>query len=427
MKRQKLAIKGGEKAVTIDYQEGWKQISDQEIQAVNDLLSKGITSIGDGTGIIGEFENNFKKYVGAKYALAQCSGTSTLHSAYFAVGVGSGDEVIVPSYTWHATITPILHCCATPVFCEIDPHTLCADPGDIEKRITPRTKAIAVTHVFGNVAKMDEIMEIAKKHNLFVLEDCSHAHGASYDGKPVGTIGDIGCFSLQGSKALIAGEGGVVVTDDTELYEKILILGHYGRISKDLITGKYRCLGNMGLGIKYRAHPLAVAIANVQLSRNPEINQRRRENCQKLNDGLRDLKGIETIKPYPKAKRAGFLEFKFLYHREELQNVSLNKFLEALKAEGLNVWLERAGYGLMHLEPLLNDFDFTGLGGCFYDWKLSPEPKREKRYHPGDLPITETTLKKIFSMPAFTIPPDGLIDQYISGIRKAVENIGELK
>lgn len=113
-KREKLAIKGGEKAVTIDYQEGWRQISDQEIKAVNDLLSKGITSIGNGTGIIGEFENNFKKYVGAKYALVQCNGTSTLHSAYFAVGVGPGDEVIVPSYTWHATITPILHCCATP-------------------------------------------------------------------------------------------------------------------------------------------------------------------------------------------------------------------------------------------------------------------------------------------------------------------------
>jgi dTDP-4-amino-4,6-dideoxygalactose transaminase len=125
-----------------------------------------------------------------------CNGTATLHSAYFAVGVGPGKEVIVPSYTWHATATPVLQCGATPVFCDIDPRSLNADPDDIERRITERTQAICVVHVWGNPAEMDRIMEIANRYKIKVIEDCWHAHGAVYKGKSVGAWGDIGCFSL---------------------------------------------------------------------------------------------------------------------------------------------------------------------------------------------------------------------------------------
>ena len=146
-------------------------------------IARGRTTIGDGSKIVKKFEQAFKKMTGSQYALAMNNGTATLHSGYVAVGVGPGSEVITPAYTWHATSTPILQCCATPVFCDVDPRTLNADPDDIERKITDRTKAISVVHVWGNPAEMDRIMEIANRHNIPVVEDCSHAHGAVYKGK----------------------------------------------------------------------------------------------------------------------------------------------------------------------------------------------------------------------------------------------------
>ncbi|MBC8228775.1 aminotransferase class I/II-fold pyridoxal phosphate-dependent enzyme, partial [bacterium] len=192
----KLAINGGDKTVTIPQRDGWDQVTEEEIQIVTDMVRRGELS-SSGGGVMAEFEKEFAEFMGAKYCLSQNSGTSTLHSAYFAAGVGPGDEVIVPSYTWHATVTPVLHTNGIPVFCEIDPHSLTVDPDDLKKRITPRTKAVAVVHVFGYVANMDAIMEVANEHDLIVVEDCSHAHGAEWDGRKVGTIGHIGCFSLQ--------------------------------------------------------------------------------------------------------------------------------------------------------------------------------------------------------------------------------------
>ena len=142
------------------------------------------------------------------------SGTAALHSAYFACGVRPGDEVIVPSYTFFASAAPMLPLGGRPIFCEIDPATLTADPADIERRITDKTRAICVVHVWGNPARMDAICEIAKRHNLRLIEDCSHAHGATYLGRPVGSWGDIGCFSLQGQKPVSGGEAGIAVTSD---------------------------------------------------------------------------------------------------------------------------------------------------------------------------------------------------------------------
>jgi dTDP-4-amino-4,6-dideoxygalactose transaminase len=181
-----------------------------------------------------------------------CNGTATLHSAYFAVGVGPGKEVIVPSYTWHATATPVLQCGATPVFCDIDPRSLNADPDDIERRITERTQAICVVHVWGNPAEMDRIMEIANRYKIKVIEDCWHAHGAVYKGKSVGTWGDIGCFSLNCGKAVDAGEGGVAVTDDPVLFDHMLLLGHFGRIQNGQTARTFK-VGDMSLGLKIPA------------------------------------------------------------------------------------------------------------------------------------------------------------------------------
>src|SRR5207249_3027548 len=141
-------------------------------------------------------------YEARRHGLVMNSGTAALHSAYFAAGVGPGSEVIVPSYTFFASAAPILQCGGTPVFCDVDERTLTADPDDVERRITPRTRAICVVHMWGNPARMDRFSEIARRHRVALIEDCSHAHGASYRGRPVGSWGDIGCFSLQGEKAV---------------------------------------------------------------------------------------------------------------------------------------------------------------------------------------------------------------------------------
>ena len=417
MAKEKLALLGGKKTVTIEYVEGWKHITEREKQMVLEMLDREeITGVPQ---VVRDFEKEFAEYIGTRYALSQCNGTSTLLAAYFAAGVGPGDEVIVPSYTWHASISPILHNNGIPVFCEIDPHTLTADPEDIKRKITPRTKAICMVHMWGNVTKMDEIMDIAREHNLVVIEDCSHAHGAEYDGKKVGAIGHIGCFSLQGSKAMVAGEGGIVVTDDTELYERLLICGHYGRIEQDLITDCYRHLAPPGIGYKFRAHPLAIGIAKVQLSRLEELNQKRTANFAYLDRELGKLKGIETLSVYPKAKRGGFYGYRAIYHEEEL-GVPRERFIEALKAEGVNV--SPCRYMICHLHPLYQGYNFHGKG-CPYN---CPHTKEYQSPGEGSLPVTEDVYRRLLALPVFTDPPQGLLEQYVEAFRKVVENINQL-
>ena len=422
-KDDRLALEGGPRAITVPHVDQYPQITEEEIAAVVDVTRKGQISIGDGTGIIGEFEQNFKTMVGTRYALAQCNGTSCLHSAFFAAGVSFGDEVIVPSYTWHASISPILHCGGTPVFCDIDPRTHTADPRDIKRNITPRTKAIAVTHVYGNIAEMDAIMEIASEHNLIVIEDASHAHGGSYDGKQVGSIGHMGCFSLQGSKPVTGGEAGIITTDDTELYERILILGHYGRIARDLVTDKYRPLHNIGLGIKYRAHPLACAMANVQLKRLPELNEKRRRSFAVLDEGLGRIPGIHPVEVLPKAVRGGLLAYTATYDAEVV-GASLFAFLTALQAEGCATapTITPYGSGRMHLEPVFNDFPFDGLGG---PWG-SPGGDHRKPHAPGSLPVSERVAASVFWLPVFTDPEPGLLEQYIGAVEKVVRRADRL-
>ncbi|MDP7281933.1 MAG: DegT/DnrJ/EryC1/StrS family aminotransferase, partial [Candidatus Poribacteria bacterium] len=199
------------------------------------------------------------------------NGTSALHSAMFGLGIGPEDEVIVPTYTWICSISPALILMARPVFCEIDPDTLMIDPEDVSRRITDRTKAIVAVHLWGNVCNM----KLSKETGVPIIEDCSHSHGATYKGRLCGTIGHVGAWSLQGSKPVSGGEGGVVATDDIDIFERACLIGQVNRVAGlDLITEKYKYLQPLGLGIKFRAHPLGVGIAAVQLQKLDELNKR---------------------------------------------------------------------------------------------------------------------------------------------------------
>lgn len=412
---EKLAIQGGSKAVTIGDPEQWKQIREEEIKLVTEMLSRGEVSVG-GAGVAKQFEDEFRDFIGTKYCLSQCNGTSTLWSAYFAVGVGPGDEVIHPSYTWMCSIAPAVYLGARPVFCEIDPETLVADPRDIEKRITPRTRAISVVHIWGNVVDMEPIMEISKKYGIPVIEDCSHAHGAEYDGKKVGSIGDIGCFSLQGSKPMIAGEGGLVVTSNKDYYERMLIFGHLNRagMENELEKPEHKELAPLGLGVKFRSHPLAMGIAKVQFSRLGEINRRREAIIKRMNNAFEEIPGLQPLKVYPKAKPGGFYGFRVLYKPEELGGLPREKFVEALQAEGANVGPCR--YPLHHLLPLF------AKGFDFYTGNRGPLSGDYKGYKRGDLPVTEELHERLLALPVFTDPKEGVVDQYIKAFKKVAEN-----
>lgn len=277
-----------------------------------------------------------------------------------------------------------------------------------------------MVHLWGNPARMDEIMEIARRHKLVVIEDCSHAHGAEYKGKKVGTIGDIGCFSLQGSKPMAAGEGGVFITNNPEYYDRALALGHHGRLFKDLVGKEYRKYGRAGFGLKYRAHPLAVAIANVQLKHLDETNRIRKENFDYLSSGLERIKGIEIPTTVPGATRHGHYEYRVIYHREQLNGIPRERFIEALQAEGVRVDAER--YNLLHLNPLFQGTNIYGKG-CPYD---CPHVKRKVTYKKGDFPISEEIYSKLLALPSFAHSCQKLLQQYITAFEKVTANIDQL-
>jgi len=416
----RLAVLGGPKAVTLPTADRWRKVQREEIDLVVELMERGEISLGHG-GIISEFEEAFAAYLSARFCIAVNNGTNGLFSAYFAVGVGPGDEVITPSYTWHATVAPIIHCGAIPVFAEVSPVNLCADPEDIERKITSRTKAIVVTHLWGNPADMDAITDISHRHGIPIIEDASHAHGAEWDGKKVGTIGHVGVFSLQASKPLAGGEAGAVVTNDPEYYDRMIVLGHHGRWFSDVLTADtYKHLSPQGIGFKFRASPIAMAIARVQLKRLDEVNRRRADTWAAYTRGLEECRAVRPIEGLPKAKPGGFYEYRLVYQSDAMGGVPVERFVEALRAEGVPTDHDR--YNLAHLHPFFSrrwEFENPGFLDC-------PQAAGCKLWGKGDLPVTESIHERLLSLPSYTDPEPGLIEQVMSAFAKVTASAEQL-
>lgn len=270
----------------------------------------------------------------AKYSAWMCNGTTTLECALLALGVGPGDEVIVPGVTWIATATAPLYCGATPVIVDIDPNTLCIDPVKIEEAITPRTKAIIPVHLFSALADMEKIMAMARKHNLYVIEDCAHAHGAKQHGQGVGSFGEAGSFSFQLSKLMTAGEGGCCTSNDEKIHERIFRLSHIGnsylhpgtRAEPDLLCRQYRFT-------EFQA-----AIIYDQLKHLPEEMARREANAQLMRKLLLDVPGVRMQKSSAPDDVRAYYFIVFLLQLEELRDgVSREQIFKALDAEGLSL------------------------------------------------------------------------------------------
>ena len=255
------------------------QIGQEEKNAVMEVMNSGMLAQGPK---VAKFEEDFAKFIGTKYAIATSNGTTALEVALRAYGIGEGDEVITTPFTFIASANAILYTGARPVFVDIDPKTFNMDPDLIEAAITDKTKAILPVHLYGSACDMTKIMEIAKKHNLVVVEDACQAHGASWQGQKVGSFGT-GCFSLYPTKNMTVGEGGMITTDDQEVYEKALLLRAHG--------SKVRYYHDI-LGYNYRMTDLEGAIGIEQLKKLPNFNKARQEHAAYLNEKLGEIKGI---------------------------------------------------------------------------------------------------------------------------------------
>ncbi len=429
MSADKLAIDGGPKTITTRFPPRSYQLKRAAMLTADVLkmipwIARGKTTITDGSGVIEKFENAFCELTGSAFALGMNNGTATLHSAYFAVGAGPGTEVIVPSYTWHASATPILQCGATPVFCDIDPRTLNIDPEDLERRITDRTKAVCVVHVWGNPAEMDRIMQIADRDGIAVVEDCSHAHGAAYKGKSVGKWGAIGCFSLNSSKAIDGGEAGVAVTDDPVLFDNMLLLGHFGRLQSGQAAKTFD-IGDMSVGSKYRPHACGIHLAMASLKRIHDLNDR----CQRVWDFLcEELEGVDGIRPIetlPGAVRGGFYSFVLAYEAAEQGGPSRDDFVSAVQAEGIPLSADRYSqmnftYGMLHQAPLFTSFDRRRIGGGCYDatrpWAENISTVR--------LPVCERVGQQLVSLPpVFNIADESFARSCGRAIKKVLAGL----
>jgi perosamine synthetase len=231
------------------------------------FMSTWISSSGE---YINRFESEFSKYCETSFGISCSNGTAAIHLALLALGIGEGDEVIIPNLTFAATINTVLHANATPVIVDIESNSWCIDPVEIESAITPKTKAIIAVHIFGQSCNMEGIMVLAEKYNLKVIEDCAEAHGAMYGGKKVGSFGDIGCFSFFGNKIITTGEGGMCVTSDQKLDERMRSLRDHG-MSK---TKKY---WHDVIGYNYRLTNIQAAIGLAQLERIEAIHKKRKK------------------------------------------------------------------------------------------------------------------------------------------------------
>lgn len=361
-KHDKLAILGGEpvrKAGRMGPE--WPYVDDKMVDNVINTVKSRVWSRIQRNSVTPTFEENFASLIGAEFCVGTGSGTQALSTCVYALGIGPGDEVITSPYTDFGTIASILSCHALPVLADLEPDTYQLDPADVEKKITERTKAIMPVHIFGVASDMERIMGIANNHNLRVIEDACQAPLARYQGKGLGTIGDMGCFSFQASKSIACGEGGAVVGNDEELMDKCYTVQNRGasrRGTFDLI------------GPKYRMNELEAALLNSQLHGVKERFEKRNTNANYLRSKIKDFTPLLPQRYYPGTESSAYYHFGMTYNKEEWE-VDRSTFLKAVRAEGV-------GFGsyipyALHREPWVEHI----LGLKSYNTMYSPARLKE--------------------------------------------------
>jgi dTDP-4-amino-4,6-dideoxygalactose transaminase len=308
----------------------WPMASKEEAAALQDVLTSSKWGGQPFPGKHAEaFAKKFAEVHTAKYAQCVNTGTVAIQAALKAIGIRPGDEVIAPAYTWEGTVGPVLLVNALPVFVDIDPETYCLDAKLIEQAITPKTKAILPVHLGMRFADMDEILRIAAKHNLKVIEDCAHAHGGKWKGKGAGSMGDLGAFSFQSSKLITSGEGGAVITNNLEYMERVQSYINAGRAS---VTDKYH---HRIVGFNYRLGEFQAAVLGPQLDRLPAQAAIREKNMKHFEAQLQNAPEIGLLKPDPRITGPAPYGYVMKYFSEKAKDIPRAAFVAALQLEGI--------------------------------------------------------------------------------------------
>ncbi len=419
MKKEKLAILGGKKTISPEKAKYHWPIIDKDAEKVVMKQLHTTVSIYNRSGIIEQFENLYAKKFNKKYAVLCSSGTLAIHSMFVALGLKSGDEIICPAYTFFATISPLLFTGAKPILCDCDSYGN-IDPREIEKKISHKTKAVIVTHMWGMPCQMDKIKKICKKYKLFLLEDASHAHGATYKGKQIGSFGDISAWSLQGFKNISGGEGGILITNNKEFYYKALLLGHYNKRCLQEIPKNHKLakFAVSGMGLKYRSHPLAVSLAFEGLKKLSKYQKFRNLYANQI---IKKLSGNKILTPLIPSKgiKSSWYSLIFKYNEKEAMGLKIEEFYKTVKAEGLVEFDRPMSTIPVNFLPLFQK-----------PWILFPEYKKRRlsfSYKPGDFPKAEHFYKNIFKIPVWATPADkNVVIKYIEGIKKVLDNCNKI-
>lgn len=373
-----LAIKGGNPAAEKMIPIARPVFSEKTIEDVSEVLRSGYIRQGPKTK---EFEERFRERVGARYAYAVNSGTAALHIAYLSI-LKPGDEVILPSFTFFATASTVIYSNGRPVFVDIDPETFLIDPEDVKEKTTKRTRAIAPVHLFGNVANMDALNDLAEDHDLAIVNDSAQAHGTEINGKDIGSFDTLNCYSFYPSKSMTTGEGGIVTTNDEKLYE----LGRLIRSHGD--DARYH---HVVLGLNYRMTDIAAAIGLNQLRELDRYLERRRHCGGILREGVGEIDGLHPQK-IGKGVNHSYSYFSLVMDPERFR-CSRDEFVDALKAENI---------------------------GCavHYPIPLTKQPAITNLMKPGACPVSEETSKRVFSLPMHPYLSDKNLKEIQEGVEK---------
>ena len=419
----RLAALGGSPAVPPNSHRRWPEITDADRAALMRVLDRG-ELWGPNAPETEALQREWADYVGVRFCLLVNSGTAALHCALVAAGVRPGDEVIVPAFSFVATPMAVLQAGAIPVFCDIDPDTHTLDSRVVEARIGTRTRAIMPVHVHGLPADMDELRAVAGRHGVALIEDAAQAHGATYRGVRAGALGDGAAFSLNGSKNLSAGEGGLYVTDEEDAFVAARRLAIFGEDTPPTGPGRYRAYWSHGVGWNYRSHELTAALARSQLHRLDTYNETAQRNAAAMNAGLSDLPGLEP--PHvPEDRTSAFYRYRIRIHPDELgfagRPLELrDRLLWALQAEGVAA-------SLWQLLPLPAQPVFRR--GRFAPWRPGDDDRLEpwnRDAHPETLRLLESSIVLGTATEPLFNQPSELMDHYLEAFEKVLSDREQL-
>ncbi|HNQ88762.1 MAG TPA: DegT/DnrJ/EryC1/StrS family aminotransferase [Verrucomicrobiota bacterium] len=343
-KTGRLALLGGDPIRKNRPWPRWPHCDEEVVNAITKTTRSGIwCRIQSASGTVPTFEKAYASLIGAKFCVATGSGTQALHTAVEAFGIGAGDEVITSPYTDPGTIAAILASRALPVLADLDPESFQLDPADVERRITPATRAIMPVHMMGQPCHLERFLALGKERNLVVIEDACQAHLAEYQGRKLGTLGTVGCYSFQTSKTIACGEGGAVVGDDEALMDRCYTVHNHGTSRRGLTEV---------IGPKYRMNEFEAAVLLGQLAGVQARHERRNANARHLSERLRGFPGLVPQKLYPGTQSGSFYLYAMSYHKEHFNQIPRSRFLKALDAEGVSLspYIERG----LHREPWID-------------------------------------------------------------------------